>query len=237
VPDTWHFTEPVPDGTQAMFAVDIEVGQVLGETLQAEKYYVLQVDVGHRAQRTLPAYDIDLYAGGVELTPLTVGLSNPVEGQWTDASKIYQVAAGNPLVGSLLQVRLSSPGFETFFDNVRLIAVDSLVEIGQTSDLNMDGAVTPADWLLFLSSAYTDLSGYSPAQKFLHGDLDRDGDNDFDDFRFFKSDFIAANGEAAFEAMLAVPEPASLWGALVLFGALLVRRARKAGFPAWADLS
>jgi HpiC1 cyclase/Cellulase (glycosyl hydrolase family 5) len=220
VPDTWHFTEPVPDGTQAMFAVDIEIGQVLNETLQAGTYYVLQVDVGHRVQRTLPEYDINLYAGGVELAPLTVGLSNPVEGQWTDASKIYQVADGDPLAGSQLEIRLSSPGYETFFDNVRLIAVDSLQEIGQTSDLNLDGVVTVADWRLFITNSYADLSGYSPAQKFLHGDLDRDGDNDFDDFRIFKSDFIAANGETAFEALLVTPEPASI--VLALLASLFV---------------
>jgi hypothetical protein len=225
VPDTWHFTEPVPDGTQAMFAVDVEVGQVLGETLHADTYYVLQVDVGHRALRSLPSYDIDLYAGGVELSPLTVGLSNPVEGQWTDASKVYQVNAGNPLVGSLLEVHLRSPGYETFFDNVRLVAVDSLQEIGQTSDLNLDGAVTAADWTLFLASAYADLSGYSPAQQFLHGDLDRDGDNDYDDFQIFRSDYIAANGKAAFEGLFTVPEPASAW--LLLWGIVaqpLIRR-------------
>ena len=225
VPDTWHFTEPVPDGTQAMFAVDIEVGQVLSETLQAGTYYVLQVDVGHRAQRSLPAYDVNLYAGGVELAPLTVGLSNPVEGQWTDASKIYQVAAGDPLAGSLLEIRLSSPGYETFFDNVRLIAVDSLVEIGQTSDLNMDGVVTAADWSLFVANSYADLSGYSPAQKFLHGDLDRDGDNDFDDFLIFKNDFIATNGAAAFAKSLAAPEPASI--TLTLLATLLASATRR----------
>lgn len=219
VPDTWHFTEPVPDGTQAMFAVDIEIGQVLNETLQAETYYVLQVDVGHRVGRSLPAYDIDLYAGGVELTPLTVGLSNPVEGQWTDASKVYQVTDDNPRVGSLLEIHLSSPGYETFFDNVRLIAVDSLMEIGRTSDLDMDGLITAADWQVFIANAYADLRNYTPAQRFLHGDLDRDGDNDADDFKIFKSDFIAANGMAAFEALFSVPEPTGLWVPVVLLSA------------------
>lgn len=222
VPDTWHFTEPVPDGTQAMYAVDLEVGQVLAETLAADKYYVLQVDIGHRVGRALPAYDINLYAGGIELTPLTTGMSNPVEGQWTDASKIYQVAVDSPLIGTPLEIRLSSPGYETFFDNVRLIAVDSLQEIGQTSDLDMDGAVTAADWALFLASAYTDLRGYTPAQKFLHGDLDRDDDNDVNDFRIFKSDFIAANGAAAFEALFAVPEPTGLRWQLTLLGTLVL---------------
>lgn len=226
VPDTWHFSEPIPDGKQAMFAVDLEVGQTLAETVRANTYYVLKVDIGHRAQRDLPDYDINLYAGGTKLQPLTVGLSNPVETQWTDASKIYQVLAGSPLVGTPLEIRLSSPGYETFFDNVRLIAVDSLHEIGLTSDLNMDGAITAADWAIFVANSYVDLRGYSPAQKFLHGDIDQDGDSDLDDFHIFKSDFIAANGVAAFNALYSVPEPTFSVAAIAILWPLLARRQR-----------
>lgn len=229
VPNTWHFTEPLPDGTQAMFAVDLQVGQVLTETVRANTYYVLEVGVGHRVQRDLPDYDIDLYVDGNELQPLTIGLSNPVEGHWTDASKVYQVTAGSPLIGRPLEIRLSSPGYETFFDDVRLIAVDSLHEIGKTSDLNMDGAITVADWATFVANAFTDLRGFSPAQQFLHGDLDRDGDNDLDDFRIFKSDFIAANGVAAFNALYSVPEPAILPIAVCLCLPVLVRSRKRPG--------
>lgn len=213
VPDTWHFDEPVPDGTQAAFAIDLEIAQTLDESLAADVYYLLQVDVGHRNGRDLPDYDIDLYAGGVELDPLSLALSNPVEGQWTEASKIYQVAAGDPLLGLPLEIRLSSTGLETFFDNVRLIAIDSIDEIGVTSDLNRDGVIDIEDWSLFSAHAYTDLSHLTPAQQFLHGDLDRDGDSDYDDFRMFKSDYEAAHGPGSFQTMLAVPEPSA---ALVL---------------------
>lgn len=210
VPDTWHFDEDLPHGEQAMFAVDVEVAQVLDETLAADTYYVLMAAVGRRAERTLPDYDLNLLAGGVELDPLSESLANPVEAAWTDSSKIYYAAAGDPLLGQPLEIRLSSTGYETFFDDIRLIAVDSLLEsVGQTSDLNLDGQINAADWAIFAAHQRTDLSGLTPAGRFLHGDLDRDGDNDYQDFLIFKSDFIAANGAGAFAAMLAAPEPST----------------------------
>ena len=139
---------------------------------------------------------------------------------------MYQTAANDPLAGQALEVRLSSTGFETFFDNVRLIAVNSLDEIGVTSDLDRDGQITPADWSLFLANSYTDLSGYSPAQQFLRGDIDRDGDNDYEDFKLFKFDYIAANGAAAFEALFAVPEPSAASALLIGVGIAAWRRTR-----------
>ena len=51
------------------------------------------------------------------------------------------------------------------------------------------------------------------------GDLDGDGDNDFADFRLFQADYIAANGAAAFDALLNVPEPATALLLLSMFGA------------------
>ncbi|WP_146444729.1 cellulase family glycosylhydrolase [Botrimarina colliarenosi] len=221
VPDTWHFNEQVPEGDQAMFALDIEVGQQLAETLAAETFYVLEVAIGHRVDRVLPDYDFSLLAGGVELTPLTEAFSNPIEGAWTDASRIYRVEAGDVLVGLPLEIRLSSAGAETFFDDVRLIAVESLQPIGVTSDLDMDGEITRADWLIFAAHTYADLSGMTPAGRFLAGDLDGDGDNDYRDFLIFKSDFVAAHGVEAFGLMLRVPEPSSV--ALIAFAFLTVR--------------
>ena len=211
VPDTWHFTDPVPDGTQTMFALDIEIGQVLTETLEADTFYVLEVAVGHRVGRDLPEYDFQLLAGGEELTPLSEAFSNPYAGTWTDASRIYQVSEGNALIGQNLEIRLSSSGTETFFDDVRLIAVDSLVEVGDICDLNLDGVIDLQDWQIFTSHTYADLSHLTPAAKFLSGDLDWDGDNDYDDFQIFKATYIATNGQAAFAQLFQqVPEPSSV---------------------------
>jgi glucose/arabinose dehydrogenase len=78
------------------------------------------------------------------------------------------------------------------------------------SDLNFDGNLGPADWPLFRAHHLADMSGLSPARSYQLGDLDGDGDNDFGDFRIFQSDYIAVNGEAAFAALLRVPEPSTL---------------------------
>ncbi len=87
------------------------------------------------------------------------------------------------------------------------------------SDLNTDGVVDENDWPLFQQNTLADLSSLSPANAYLLGDLDGDGDNDVFDFSLFKGDFDAANGIGAFEAMLAgVPEPA---GVILLLTAIL----------------
>ncbi len=79
------------------------------------------------------------------------------------------------------------------------------------SDLDFDGVLDPSDWSTFIASSFTDLSGASPAEAYGLGDLNGDGVSDYDDFQVFKSDYNAANGLGAFEAMLSrVPEPTSL---------------------------
>jgi hypothetical protein len=87
------------------------------------------------------------------------------------------------------------------------------------SDLNGDGAVNVADWSLFVPHSFTTFASDTRVAAYLKGDLDGDKDNDFADFEFFKTDFIAANGAAAFAQLTGVvPEP----GTLVLAVAALV---------------
>ena len=76
------------------------------------------------------------------------------------------------------------------------------------SDLNFDGALSAADWAVFIASAYADLTSLSKAEAYQLGDLNADNANNFADFRLFKADYDAANGVGAFVAMTgAVPEP------------------------------
>jgi hypothetical protein len=92
------------------------------------------------------------------------------------------------------------------------------------SDLNTDGVVNTADWSLFYPNLLANLSSFTGVQRALKGDLDGDGDNDVNDFALFKADFNLANGAGAFEAMLGVPEPTSLFLLTFAAGLMLVRR-------------
>ena len=78
------------------------------------------------------------------------------------------------------------------------------------SDLNFDGALTAADWAVFVAGAYGDLNSLSKAEAYQLGDLNADNANNFADFRLFKADYDAANGVGAFAAMSGgVPEPST----------------------------
>ncbi|MEX0610926.1 MAG: LamG domain-containing protein [Pirellulales bacterium] len=99
----------------------------------------------------------------------------------------------------------------------------------QRSDLNGDGAITVADWTLFLPNSFTTFPAETAVGAYLKGDLDGDKDNDYTDFLMFKSDFIEVNGAGAFAELTgAVPEPSSLALAATASALLLGgRRARR----------
>jgi hypothetical protein len=79
----------------------------------------------------------------------------------------------------------------------------------ERSDLNFNGELDPGDWIQFRSHHLDEMTGLSLAESYQLGDLDGDGDNDFTDFRLFQANYVAAHGEAAFAAILRVPEPGS----------------------------
>jgi hypothetical protein len=104
-----------------------------------------------------------------------------------------------------------------------------VLAVAPASDLDSDGLVDADDYWTFVAHHQTDLSSYTPEQQAAFGDLDRDGDNDFDDFREFGHQFIALNGESAFAALFetSVPEPASLALAMIAATAFSLRRRRR----------
>lgn len=105
----------------------------------------------------------------------------------------------------------------------------------ETGDLNFDGVVNALDWPLANSGRGADLSDLTEAQAYRVGDLDGDRDNDIVDFVLFQNLFNAANGEGAFQAMLAVPEPtalALLMTAICCLGGYRGKRLAKSPAPA-----
>ncbi|MBX3435264.1 MAG: PQQ-dependent sugar dehydrogenase [Pirellulales bacterium] len=97
------------------------------------------------------------------------------------------------------------------------------------SDLNFDGALTVADWEIFVANAGATFAGLSTAASYGFGDLNGDGENGYADFQLFKADYVAVHGEAAFAALRAVPEPATA-GLLLISGFAGARR-RQAAAP------
>jgi hypothetical protein len=88
-------------------------------------------------------------------------------------------------------------------------------------DLNVDGSINAADWLIFRTNQQTNLTSLSKAQAYRLGDLNGDLKNDHPDFILFKQAYGAANGASAFDLMLAsIPEPST--GFLVMAAGTLV---------------
>jgi hypothetical protein len=102
------------------------------------------------------------------------------------------------------------------------------------ADMNLDGRLDAADWPLFIGNSETDLTGLSPAEKYLRGDLDADGVNSYLDFGLFKTAYEQTHGPGSFEAMLAVPEPAA---AVLMLAALAWAASLKAPGSAGVRLS
>jgi Concanavalin A-like lectin/glucanases superfamily/Glucose / Sorbosone dehydrogenase len=95
------------------------------------------------------------------------------------------------------------------------------------SDLNFNGVLDPADWTIFHAHHLENMAGLSLAQAYELGDLNGDGKNDFDDFRLFQTDYIAAHGAAAFASLLGIPEPSTFALLAIGCGALLVYKGRR----------
>jgi hypothetical protein len=95
------------------------------------------------------------------------------------------------------------------------------------SDFNANGTLDAADYGILLSNHLTTLAGTTDYETFLTGDVDGDGDNDFNDFRLFKTDYIAANGAAAFAALTAIPEPTTTVLAALAFAGIVGIRTRR----------
>ena len=137
---------------------------------------------------------------------------------WQQISVSLKVLPSAEAVGHKIGV-----AFKMFADG----AVDdaSLKAVDFLADLNNDLAINSADWVLQRNNMHTDLSAFTLAEKYAHGDLTGDGFNNYDDFLAFANSYDAANGAGAFQALVGVPEPAA--GALAAAAGVLVLRRRR----------
>ena len=97
------------------------ISQVIGTcdlcSLHAGHLYTLSVGVGNRADFAFAGYDIQLWAGDLQLTPDTYETAIPADGgAFATATWTYLAQSD----GGQLEIRLLSNGIQTNFDNVTL---------------------------------------------------------------------------------------------------------------------
>ena len=91
---------------------------------------------------------------------------------------------------------------------------------------NGDGVVSATDYLRLRANLLGNFPALTPAQSFMRGDITHDRRVDHADFAAFREAYLAANGQGAFEAMVAqVPEPAAaVMAAMLLALGYVMRR-------------
>jgi hypothetical protein len=128
---------------------------------------------------------------------------------------------------ALLWMRGTYSSFTSYdLDIVALTDITSLVQY-PLGDLDRDQDIDADDFALYLSGLHADLSGLTPEQAYMEGDLNGDLVNDFRDFVLFRGAYDMAHGAGSLAALaVALPEPAGL-GLLALggIGGALARRA------------
>jgi hypothetical protein len=161
-----------------------------------------QVDAAHNwSELTDPAVNDDLSEGDLEA------------GSGASLAHTRTVNLGN--AGTWIQNPTEDLVFEYVSDGVVVSGITKYIGNGNQplaqGDLNADGAINSADWVIVRTNQHTDLSGLSLAEAYRFGDFNRDKANDHADFVSFKTLYDAANGSGSFAVMLtAVPEPSTL---------------------------
>ena len=139
-PHVGAFAAGAPEGENVAFASHggPTISQVLSATAQANTAYTLTMLVGNRLDADFGGYQAELWAGGTMLAQ--DGSQQPADGQFLLSTVQYFVAAGDPVVGSALEIRFRSLGWQTVFDDVKLDATERVPEPALLALLGLGGA-------------------------------------------------------------------------------------------------
>ncbi|QDU56858.1 sulfatase-like hydrolase/transferase [Aeoliella mucimassa] len=157
--------------------------------------------------------------GAIDTAALTVGNSTSTSvqlGYVGDSPTQEQLAAdlGSPFT---LQLSYAGDAGQLQFDHITLQGKAPVIGApAALGDLDGDGTVGAADWLIFRDNLYSDLRMYPVGEQRARGDLTGDGQNDQYDFVLFKQIYEGLHGEGSLSAISAVPEPAGIWQAVAL---------------------
>jgi hypothetical protein len=110
----------LPDGNQVAYSNGGTISQTLSATLQTNTKYTLGVYVGRRQNVAFAGYNIELYAGGNLLA--SNNSITPAAGTFEYVTVDYTSGVSNPFLGQALEIRLTSNGVQTNFDNITLDA-------------------------------------------------------------------------------------------------------------------
>ena len=123
------YVTSVPEGAQFAWSNGVgggitgstTISQTLTSSLTANTVYTLDVEIGRRLDCCgLPENAIQLWAGGTLLD--SDSITSLALGAFATATASFFAAAGDPLLGQLLEIRLISTGAQVLFDDVRLDA-------------------------------------------------------------------------------------------------------------------
>ena len=125
-----HYSGPgATDGLQVAYSNGggSNIAQILGDTLTANTQYTLRVDIGDRFDTAFGGYTVDFLAGTTVLASDNNTLL-PNDGFLTSTVSFF-APSGHANLGQSLQIRLTSNGVQTNFDNVRLDATPLQVSV------------------------------------------------------------------------------------------------------------
>lgn len=130
----------IPDGSQVGFLNGGSISQTTSEALVAGSTYVVQASIGDRLDANFGGGNLQFWAAGVLLA--STPLPTPANGTWVTASLQFTVPADLPQIGQLLEVRFTSNGIQTLFDNVQLRVLTDALPVAEYSTAENSTAVT-----------------------------------------------------------------------------------------------